>query len=602
MLTTRGIAAAVGAVAMACCLSACSLGELRSFGPAGAAPIPKERLFDLGVADFNEDGRLDMFAVNHKFRGAMLENAGGRFRDVTTKVGGDPDPDFPGLEDLRAPPMKERGVYLYMTDSTEGDPGLLHIRTVGIRSRGKIGFLTTSLRILRANRAKLSLGRNSESVRTVGFDARPGAAIVVDPSSVADVPMAAFFDQPSDPGRIRVGAEAVPATEQDFRLTLRDRHAIAFADLAGDPGIDAFVISGGLGGGIVQPAFRDELADELLVGSDGGFAQTEDARAWKKGGCRGRQVEAVDVNGDGLLDLFESCEGRAPKIYRQTEPGRFGKLRAPPAVGTSDRWIDLGRGEPPSLLVAGDGRVEVWQRAGGGWRRTQSVRANAGGDVAQLAVGDVDGDRDLDVLATSTTGNTMLRNDHGRLVSVPLDRSGVPAASAAASFVDYDDDGAVDLYTVPQGLLRNDGRRFRPTGQLTVPAAGAAIVNWADFDDDGLRDPVIAFGHGEFASRMGVRRARNITPIHGHWLEVDLAGTAGNRQAIGAWVEARAGRMKQVQWVGQNDDAPHSEGHYRLYFGLGLKQRVDSLVVHWPDGQTSSFREVAADQVLHLEQ
>ncbi len=602
MLGTRGIAAAFTAVALGFCLSACSLSDLRSFGPAGAAPIPQDRLFDLGVADFNEDGKLDLFSVNHKFRGAMLENVGGRFVDVTAKVGGNPDPDFPGLEDLRAPRMKKPGVYLYMTDSTEGDPGLLHIRTVGVSSRGKIGFLTTSLRILRADRVKLSLGKNGESVRTVGFDARPGASIVVDPSSVADVPMAAFFDEPSDPGRIRVGADAVPATEPNFRLTLRDRHAITFADLAGDPGIDAFVISGGLGGGIVQPAFRDELADELLVGADGRFIQTEDARAWKKGGCRGRQVESVDINGDGLLDLFESCEARAPKIYRQTRPGHFGKLNAPPAIGTVDRWVDLGRGEPPSLLVAADGRIEVWRRGHGRWRRTQSVATNTSGEVAQLALGDIDGDRDLDVLATSTSGNTMLRNDHGRLVAVPLDRFGIPAASAAASFVDYDNDGAVDLYTVPQGLFRNGGGRLRPTHQLATPDAGAAIVNWADFDDDGLRDPVIAYGHGEFAPHMRVRRARNVTPIHGHWLEIDLAGAAGNRQAIGAWVEVRAGGKRQVQWVGQNDDAPHSQGHYRLYFGLGRHDLVGSLVIHWPDGQTSPFRDIAADQLLRLEE
>jgi hypothetical protein len=179
----------------------------------------------------------------------------------------------------------------------------------------------------------------------------------------------------------------------------------------------------------------------------------------------------------------------------------------------------------------------------------------------------------------------------------------VPAASAAASFVDYDNDGLVDLHAVPQGLIRNDGGgRHHKTGLLTTPPAGAAIDQWADFDGDGLRDPLIATGKGEFAPRMQVRRARNIAPFHGHWLEIDLIGAAGNRQAIGARAEVRAGRMRQAQWVGQNDDAPHSQGHYRLYFGLGPHETADAVTVRWPDGSRTELGPRPADQLLRIEQ
>ncbi len=469
----RGITGIAVLVALTFLGSGCAFTGFRSFGPAGQASIPSDRLFDLGVADFDEDGRLDIFTVNHKFPGAWLRNVGGRFEDVTTAIGADPDPEFPGLDGLTAPAMKEPGIYLYMTDSREGEPGLLHIRTVGMPAAGKVGFLSASLRVLRAKRARIRLGKNEQSVRVVRFDARPGATIVLDPSSVADAPMAAFIEEPADPAQIKVGAEAVSPDGLDFRLTLHDRHAIAFADLVGGAEIDAFIASGGLGGGIVKSAFRGRIHDEMLSGGAGGFTEIAKGAGLDKGGCRGRQLESVDVNGDGLLDLFESCEQHPPRIYRQIEPGRFGKVRAPAATGSAERWVYLAPDQGPSLISAGDDEIDVWRRQKGGWRKVQALPARASGDVAQLAVGDVDSDGDLDVLAVAATGNTLLRNDDGRLHSVRPQSAGVPAASVAASFVDYDNDGRLDLYAVPQGLIRNIGAGgYLRTGLLETPAGG----------------------------------------------------------------------------------------------------------------------------------
>jgi hypothetical protein len=600
---SRGICAIAALVAVAALSPGCALDQGRAFGPAGRAEIPAERLFDLGVADFDEDGRLDIFTVNHKFAGAWLRNkGGGRFEDVTEAIGADPDPEFPGLDLRREPALSEPGAYVYMTDSEEGEPGLLHIRTVGVEAAGKIGFLSTSLRIERADRAHIRLGINDQSVRVVHFRARPGAAIVLDPSSVADAPMAAFFSTPTDPEMIKVGTAAVSPETLDFRLTLRDRHAIALANLVGDESLDAFIASGGLSGGIARPEFRDRIRDELLVGTGDGFSELTDGAGLGKGICRGRQAAAVDFDRDGLLDLFESCEEEPPLIHRQVEPGRFEAVAAPPASGTSERWVQLDDG-PPVLLIAGGGELTAWRWGGDGFRREQTVPLRADGDVGQLALGDPDGDLDLDVLAVATSGNTMLRNDGGRLHPVPPRWAGAPRASAAASFVDYENDGRVDLHAVPQGLIRNDGDgRHHRTGLLRTAPAGAAIDQWADFDGDGLRDPLIAIGKGEFAPRMQVRRARNIAPIRGHWLEIDLTGTAGNRQAIGARAVVRAGRLRQAQWVGQNDDAPHSQGHYRLYFGLGPQEAVDAVTIRWPDGSRTEIGPRPADQLLRIEQ
>ena len=85
----------------------------------------------------------------------------------------------------------------------------------------------------------------------------------------------------------------------------------------------------------------------------------------------------------------------------------------------------------------------------------------------------------------------------------------------------------------------------------------------------------------------------------GRWLEVDLTG-GPNREAIGASVTVRLPRRRTItQWVGQNDDARHSQGHYRLYFGLGEAER-QRLVVHWPGGRETRLHQVRGDRVLRI--
>ncbi|MFN8112800.1 MAG: CRTAC1 family protein [Solirubrobacterales bacterium] len=602
-MLTRGFPAVALAVATSLLMQGCALSGLRSFQPASTDGIPSDRLFDLGVADFNEDGRLDLFTVNHKFSGAWLENRSGRFVDVTEQIHADPDPEFPGLDELTPPAMKSPGTYVYMSDSPEGEPGLVHIRAVGMEARGVIGFLSSKLRVVRTDDAHVRIGRNEKSDYFVRFRIAPEGALVLDPSSVADAPMAARIDEPADTSQIMVGAEETHPDSRRFRLTLHDRHGIAFADLVGGPDVDAFVAGGGLSGGIAKPVFRGQIDDELLSQDGGVFTDVADATGLNKSGCRGRETEPVDVNADGVPELFESCEERVPMLYRVRDTGGLGTMLAPPAIGTAQRWVQLRAGEPPVLISAGSDGIAVWQRRGPRFERTQLLADSATGEVAQIALGDPDGDGDLDVLAVALTGNTMLRNDDGRLRPVPTRWAGVPAASAAACFVDYDDDGRVDVYAAPQGLIRNlGGGRHLGTGLLRTPPAEWASCNWADFDGDGLRDPLVSYGAGEFARRMVVERRRNVTPIHGHWLEVDLVGPEDNRQAIGASVVVRAGGRPQTQWVGQNDDAPHSQGHYRLYFGLGAAPQVGSLTVRWPNGEKTEVGPRPADQRVEIEQ
>ena len=79
-----------------------------------------------------------------------------------------------------------------------------------------------------------------------------------------------------------------------------------------------------------------------------------------------------------------------------------------------------------------------------------------------------------------------------------------------------------------------------------------------------------------------------------------LVGERRNRQAIGARVTVVTPDGQQAQEVGTTDGAFFSQGHYRLYFGLGPHERVD-LEVRWPDGTEQTLRDIRADRLLVIE-
>jgi len=49
----------------------------------------------------------------------------------------------------------------------------------------------------------------------------------------------------------------------------------------------------------------------------------------------------------------------------------------------------------------------------------------------------------------------------------------------------------------------------------------------------------------------------------------------------------------------QNWEGSHySQGHYRLYFGLGPHTQIDKLDITWPDGTQQPMQNIAANQHL----
>jgi hypothetical protein len=450
--------------------------------------------------------------------------------------------------------------------------------------------------------------------------------------------------------QIFVGSQKASPRAKDFDLAMQDRHGMAWADFNDDGRLDVFVTRGAIGGTLrmFPENMSSRIRDELLVSQPGGRYQNIGVAAGiEKRDCSGRQVKWVDVNRDGLLDLFINCQPRGyvkgayPKqLYIQNADKTFSEGAAAAGLDIPDHeiidllWTDADNDGQMDLLTYEEVGFFLYRnRAGkfsreyigrGKFARADNPKLAGTSDEywfvdGKLAVADFNLDGSLDVFSASKKGNTVLVNDgKGGFALVDPVTIGLPGESATAAWVDYDNDGLPDLYAVPQGLFRQRrDHTFEATGLLVLPPGKymAALVDWPDFDNDGARDILLAvlenfslWGWPEkflktaddrFKWRLAAYRN---TRKGNHWIELRLSGKPGNAQAIGARVMIRTPAGEQTQEVGFNDGAFFSQGHYRLYFGLGDAARIEVIRIRWPDGQLQDLKDVAADRLLVVKQ
>jgi hypothetical protein len=76
---------------------------------------------------------------------------------------------------------------------------------------------------------------------------------------------------------------------------------------------------------------------------------------------------------------------------------------------------------------------------------------------------------------------------------------------------------------------------------------------------------------------------RNTPDSANHWVAFQLVGTHSNRSAIGAEVVVESGELRQRRVV-DGGMGFASQNDRRLHFGLGRREWVDRVVIHWPSG------------------
>jgi len=90
---------------------------------------------------------------------------------------------------------------------------------------------------------------------------------------------------------------------------------------------------------------------------------------------------------------------------------------------------------------------------------------------------------------------------------------------------------------------------------------------------------------------------RNQPDSLNHWIGFQLIGTKSNRSAIGAEVVVESGDMRQRRVV-DGGMGFASQNDRRLHFGLGRREWVNRVVIHWPSGAEQVLASPLIDRIL----
>ncbi|MEM6796084.1 MAG: CRTAC1 family protein, partial [Acidobacteriota bacterium] len=326
-----------------------------------------------------------------------------------------------------------------------------------------------------------------------------------------------------------------------------------------------------------SPLAYSAVPDRLLRnrGDRGGgprFARVESQSGVSGLAASGLGVASADFDDDGWVDFYVANDQTSNQLWINGRDGSF------------DDQALLG-----GVAVNADGRPE----AGMG-----------------IAVGDIDGDGDPDVLVSHLDDetHTLYVNQGGGFFEDQTQSSGLAIPTwdktgFGLAWIDFDNDGRLDMASAngavtylealvrardpfplhqPNQLFRNlGGGRFQQVGGAFTHSEVSRGLAVGDLDNDGDPDLVITNNNGP------ARLLLNAVGAENSWLGLRVLETSG-RDALGARVEARlpgGSLRRQVQ----SDGSYASAQDPRVLLGLGDAGAVEDLRVRWVDGAVESF-------------
>ena len=398
---------------------------------------------------------------------------------------------------------------------------------------------------------------------------------------------------------------------------LRPNHAettssAAFFDYDNDGRLDLFIGNWYRQYGLSHRSYPSRLYRGL---GDGAFVETTTEAGMPtvdEPGLRhsSRPVYGVahcDFNNDGWQDLLICAYGRQRNmLYKNLGDGTFVDV----AEQVNFDGDDLRSGLYPDWV---DREKEA------------SFRAN--GNTFDAACADYDNDGDIDVFLAEITHawagessdpSTLLVNlgaaggyRFERRLDLGIDRTHSierwNQGDLYAAWIDFDNDGLLDLL-ISSGDY-SDGQFLRLFKQqpdhrftdVTLAAGfnweGSGCLSLADFDHDGDVDILVTRSNvrlpPERRNALAPRVAlfRNNIGHKANWLAVTLVGRGAggaNRNAIGARVIVTAGDLVQTREVYGGLGHNSHRNELTLTFGLGRRDRVDSIEVRWPNKKQTS--------------
>lgn len=154
-------------------------------------------------------------------------------------------------------------------------------------------------------------------------------------------------------------------------------------------------------------------------------------------------------------------------------------------------------------------------------------------------------------------------------------------------------------YKQINSLFHNQGNgKFLETGKLTgiaaqPPHAGRGVA-FVDFDNDGFVDILVA-NNGDPPLLLHNGGNRN------HFLNFKLVGTTSNRDALGARVRVVSAGLSQIREIA-GGGSYLSQSDLRANFGLGKSTHAERVEIRWPSGKSQVFHDTEADKFYLVEE
>jgi hypothetical protein len=321
-----------------------------------------------------------------------------------------------------------------------------------------------------------------------------------------------------------------------------------------------------------EPKIYDGSSPTLYHNNGNGFSEVTTKSRLRKLIGRSLGVVSVDANADGWSDLFVARDASPNLLLLNKKNGTFADIGIQAGISFN----------PDGISLAGMG----------------------------VDAGDINGDGRLDFTVTNFSdeyhslfiqrGQTYYEN---ATIESGLASFTKKYVGWGTSFIDYDNDGDLDLITVnghvePQIeiqrasvsykqsplLLKNNGHAaFSDEKALAGPvfsnSYAARGLARGDFDNDGDTD-VVFINLNALPVLLRNNLGQDVP-----WIGIDLVGNVSNRDSIGTLLTLKVGENKFVRWITGGSSYLSSHDR-RVIFGLGAQKLSDKMILEimWPSG------------------
>ncbi len=317
--------------------------------------------------------------------------------------------------------------------------------------------------------------------------------------------------------RARAGSGSGVYVDTGQRIAISDTRGIALGDLDGDGDLDAFIVNAGSGSSL-QP-------NEVWL-NDGTGVFTDTGQ--RLGHSESRGVALGDFDGDGDLDAFvanlsDLNGNRTDKVWLNDGSGNFTDSGQP--FGNSGSYNvalgDLDGDGNLDAFVSSTGANLVWLGDGRGNFSDSGQRLGDSGSTT-VSLGDLDNDGDLDAFISNIypgtyphfRPNTVWFNNGDGIFTDSGQRLGA-SYSMCVDLGDVDGDGDLDAF-VSNGFYQsnsvwlNDGAGYFMRANQVLGDTDSAWVDLGDVDGDGDLDALVANALARAGGRLWLNEGQGL--------------------------------------------------------------------------------------------